>query len=226
MQISDDLNRAARFLQGNPDDLNARRAVSLELSRCQFAWDGVVESDLLGPKETSAIHAARDAAFASLRGKPEIVAIVAATEDLGIGLEGGMPWDHRLDLKRFRRLTEDHTVIMGRKTYTSIGRPLPRRRNIVLTRSSREIDGVITAVSAAEAIAVAAAAGASQVFIIGGSEIYGLFRDYTERLERTLIPGTPTCDTFFPYPPAAFGEKAVLRHADDLVFESWVRGGF
>ena len=212
---------AAELLAQQPANPERRRAVSELLTATQLFWDGT-DTSAFSSSICHEVYLARGIAFEALKGRPEIVAIVATTEDLGIGNKGGMPWNEPADLKRFRRLTEDHTIIMGRKTYESIGRPLPRRRTIILSRQFIDVDGTDTAHSAEEALQLAATAGESQVFVVGGSEIYRLFLDHTERLERTLIPGQHICDTFFPYPPAAFGERVASSMSGDLLFESWI----
>lgn len=213
---------AAESLAQQPANPERRRAVSALLAETQVFWDSADTSGF-GATICNEIHLARRIAFEALKGRPEIVAIAATTEDLGIGFQGGMPWHSPADMKRFRMLTESHTIIMGRKTYESIGRPLPRRRTIIMSRQFIDIDGTDTAHSAEAALQLAAAAGESQVFVVGGAEIYRLFLDHTERLERTVIPGQHQCDTFFPYPPAGFGERTVCRMTDgDLLFESWL----
>ena len=123
--------------------------------------------------------------------------IVAISENHVIGRQGNMPWRLPDDLKRFKALTTGHAVIMGRKTFDSIGRPLPNRINIVITRDRNcTIDGVIIAHSLDEAFQQAA--GNDEIFIIGGGEIYQQAIPLADRLYVTLVHTTVEGDTFFP----------------------------
>lgn len=97
--------------------------------------------------------------------------IVAVARNGVIGRDGGLPWHLPEDLKHFKRTTSGHAIVMGRKTYESIGRPLPKRRNIVVTRSGGHFDGCETATSLEEAIAVARQTDECP-FIIGGASLY------------------------------------------------------
>jgi len=97
--------------------------------------------------------------------------IVAMTKDRVIGLPNALPWHISEDLRRFKKITDGQTVIMGRNTYGSIGRPLPNRHNIVLSNKDEEIDGAEVCGSLEEGLRVAKATG-KQVFIIGGACVY------------------------------------------------------
>jgi dihydrofolate reductase len=123
-----------------------------------------------------------------------IIAAVAAANVIGRG--GKLPWRIPADLAYFKRLTMGHGIIMGRKTFQAIGKPLPGRRNIVMTRDPEfHAPGCITARTVPEAMA---AAGPGEVFVIGGAEIYSLFMPSTERLYITHIDVDVTGDEFFP----------------------------
>jgi dihydrofolate reductase len=123
--------------------------------------------------------------------------IVAAAENNVIGREGELPWRLSDDLKRFKAITMGKPVIMGRKTWESIGRPLPGRHNIVITRQPGfAAQGCQVVASTDEA--VAAAAGADEVMIIGGSEIYALFLPRAERVYLTRVHTAIDGDAFFP----------------------------
>ena len=123
--------------------------------------------------------------------------IVAISENSVIGLHGNMPWRLPDDLKRFKALTTGHAVIMGRKTFDSIGRPLPNRINIVITRDPQcAIEGVTVAHSLDEAFQQAA--GLDEIFIIGGGEVYQRAINLADRMYVTLIHATFDGDTFFP----------------------------
>lgn len=127
--------------------------------------------------------------------------IVAMDENGGIGYENRLPWRLSTDLKRFKRLTMGHHLIMGRKTYESIGRVLPGRRMVVMTRRSEmEVEGVDVVSSLAEAINLAHSRGDDEAFIGGGSEIYELALPHTDRIYLTRVhadANVPT-DVFFP----------------------------
>lgn len=122
--------------------------------------------------------------------------IVATDAQNGIGLGNTLPWRLPEDLAHFKRTTSGHPIIMGRKTFDSIGRPLPNRRNIVITRNRDwQHDGVESAGSLADAIALAPQQTA---FVIGGAEIYAQALPLADRLIVTAIDKTFTCDAFFP----------------------------
>lgn len=142
---------------------------------------------------------------------PEIVLVVAAADNGVIGHEGKMPWHLPADLRHFKRLTVGKPVIMGRKTFASIGRPLPGRHNIVLTRSPGwTAEGVTVAANLAEAIAAAGLnpkARADQIMVIGGAEVYALARPIATRIELTRIHATPEGDTFFEAPEPRYWQQ-------------------
>ncbi|MCC6580609.1 MAG: dihydrofolate reductase [Phycisphaeraceae bacterium] len=123
--------------------------------------------------------------------------IVAAGENGVIGCEGRLPWHLSEDLKRFRRLTTGHAVIMGRRTYESIGKPLPQRRNIILSRSpDYHAEGVEVVATFDAAMTLCAAD--DEAFIIGGAEIYRLALPHVERLYLTRVHQSPDGDAFLP----------------------------
>ena len=114
-----------------------------------------------------------------------------------IGRDSAMPWHLSEDLKRFKALTMGHPVVMGRKTFASIGVPLPGRDNIVVTRASDFAPhGCRVAHSFEDALA--AAAGADEVFVIGGGEIYALALPLADRLELTEVDADIDGDARFP----------------------------
>lgn len=130
-----------------------------------------------------------------------IISIIAAMASNGaIGRDGGLPWHLPADLRRFRELTTGHTVIMGRKTFESIGRPLPERVNIVITRQAGFGEpGVTVAGSLEEALSMAS--GEGEVFICGGGEIYLQALPLADRIYLTLIDRPFDGDAFFPEIP-------------------------
>lgn len=122
--------------------------------------------------------------------------IVATDAERGIGINNTLPWRLPEDLAHFKRTTSGHPIIMGRKTFDSIGRPLPNRRNIVVTRDPDwHHDGVEAVLSLQ---AAAALAGDAEAFVIGGAQIYAEALASAERLIVTEIGKTFGCDTFFP----------------------------
>jgi len=134
--------------------------------------------------------------------------VVAMTPDRVIGLDGDMPWHIPEDLRHFRRVTIGHAIIMGRKTHESIGRPLPKRRNIVITRSrDRAFDGCDVAHSLDEAIALARAGGDDEPRVVGGGAIYAMALPLATKLFLTEVDLDVAGDTFFPvYDPDAWRE--------------------
>nr|AIA11731.1 Dihydrofolate reductase [uncultured bacterium] len=160
--------------------------------------------------------------------KAKISLIVAMAENRVIGKENGMPWHIPGELPRFKRITTGHPIIMGRKTYESIGRPLPNRVNIVITRDAGfKVDGVVVVHSLEEALEVAKKAelltphpsplpinGAreqlGEVFIIGGGEIFKQAMPIADKLYLTLIHKNIEGDTHFPKYEKIFS-KEVFR---------------
>lgn len=123
--------------------------------------------------------------------------VVAASENNVIGREGELPWRLSDDLKHFKAITMGKPIVMGRKTWESIGRPLPGRQNIVVTRQSGFAAAGCAVVASVDE-AIAAADDAPEIMIIGGSEIYALFMPCAERLYLTRVHATVDGDAFFP----------------------------
>lgn len=122
-----------------------------------------------------------------------IIAVIGKHRELG--KDNHLLWNIPSDLKRFRDITRGHPVIMGRKTFESIGHPLPDRKNIVISRHG-EIPGVTVVHSLEEAIKVA---GEGEIFVIGGASIYALAIEKANRLYLTLVDqSAPDADAFFP----------------------------
>ncbi|MGF1629708.1 MAG: dihydrofolate reductase [Kiloniellaceae bacterium] len=145
------------------------------------------------------------------RGVP--IALILARADNGvIGRDGGLPWHLSGDLKFFKAQTLGKPVVMGRKTYQSIGKPLPGRPNLVITRDAAfRPEGVEifadVAGALARAQALAAASGATEVMVIGGGQIYELTLPLARRIYLTEVHASPAGDTIFPpLDPAAWRE--------------------
>ncbi|MCH5334837.1 MAG: dihydrofolate reductase [Alistipes sp.] len=122
--------------------------------------------------------------------------IVAVASNGVIGDNNGLLWHIGEDMRYFKRVTSGHPVVMGRKTYESLGRPLPGRDNVVITRSDIEIEGCRVAHSLAEAVAPFAAD--AEVFIIGGAQIYAEALPVADRLYITRVGREYKGDTSFP----------------------------
>ncbi len=155
-----------------------------------------------------------------------ISAIAAISEkDRGLGKGNDLIWKIPDDLKRFRALTSNHPIIMGRKTYESIGRPLPNRLNIVVTRNpDYQAQGILVCGSLEAALEKAKkAAGAEEIFIIGGGELYKEALPVTDRLYLTLIKANAEADVFFPEYEKEFTKEIFREEGNfgDLKY-SWV----
>ena len=139
---------------------------------------------------------------------PHISIIVAHSKNMAIGKANSLPWRLPDDLKRFKKLTTGHPIIMGRKTYQSINRPLPDRTNIVVTRDmGLEIPGCVVVHSAAEAIKKAQEVDREEIFIIGGAEIYKETLPLADRLYVTVVDMYVDGDAFFPEYSNKFSKK-------------------
>lgn len=126
------------------------------------------------------------------------ISLVAAVAENGvIGRAGTMPWHLPADLVHFRRVTLGKSVVMGRHTYEAIGRPLPGRRNIVVTRNPDWFRKGVTRVEGIEA-ALAACAGEAEVMVIGGGEIYQAFLPRAQQIYLTRVQARPRGDVRFP----------------------------
>ncbi len=122
--------------------------------------------------------------------------IVAIARDGVIGNNNSLLWHITEDMRYFRAVTSGHAVVMGRKTYDSIGRPLPKRRNVVITRQDISIEGCEVAHSLEEALAMHS--GEEEIFIIGGAEIYSLAMPLANRFYLTRVDASYSGDTHFP----------------------------
>lgn len=164
-------------------------------------------------------------------GTPAIVFVVAVAENGVIGLDNGIPWRLKSDMLRFKAITMGKPVVMGRKTFESLRRPLPGRTNIVVTRNaSFQAPGAVASTSFARAreIAVGDAErrGAREIAVIGGAEIYKQWIGIADRLEITEVHAQPNGDTYFTViDPAVWKEISRVRHAasgDDSTDFSYV----
>jgi dihydrofolate reductase len=132
------------------------------------------------------------------------VSLIAAMDRTrGIGIENRLPWRLSADLRRFRELTMGHHIIVGRKTFESIGRALPGRRTIIVTRNENyrapdDPENLSIVHSVEEAIDLASERGETEVFVCGGAEIYAQTLGLADRLYLTFVETEADADTFFP----------------------------
>ncbi len=129
-----------------------------------------------------------------------VTRVAAVARNGVIGADGGIPWHLPDDQRRFKELTVGHVLVMGRLTYESIGRPLPGRTTVVVTRTagwSAADDGVLVAPGVAEALALAATVD-DEVFVVGGSRVYEEALPLADRLELTWVDAEPEGDARFP----------------------------
>jgi dihydrofolate reductase len=147
----------------------------------------------------------------------EIVFVVAIAENGVIGAGNAIPWRLKSDMARFKALTIGKPVIMGRKTFESLRRPLPNRTNIVITRDAAyRAAGAIVTTSAADAGAIALGdalrRSVAEIAVIGGAEIYRQWLDRADRLEITEVHARPDGDTHFDIDRAEWDEVGRIRH--------------
>ncbi|MBR0963225.1 dihydrofolate reductase [Bradyrhizobium diazoefficiens] len=147
----------------------------------------------------------------------DIVFVVAIAENGVIGAGNAIPWRLKSDMARFKALTIGKPVIMGRKTFESLRRPLPNRTNIVITRDAAyRAAGAIVTTSAADAGAIALGdalrRSVAEIAVIGGAEIYRQWLDRADRLEITEVHARPDGDTHFDIDRAEWDEVGRIRH--------------
>jgi dihydrofolate reductase len=153
------------------------------------------------------------------KNNPEIVFVVAVAENGVIGRDNALPWRLKSDLQRLKKMTIGKPVVMGRKTFASIGRPLPDRTNIVVTRDrSFKADGIVVAASLDEARTLAAEdalrRNVTEIMVLGGAEIFKQWMGFADRLEVTEVHDKPEGDTRLELVDAAnWQEVARERHA-------------
>lgn len=150
----------------------------------------------------------------------QLTAIVAMTPERVIGRDGTLPWHLPEDLAFFKRTTSGHPIVMGRKTYESIGRPLPKRRNIVLTRDVGWSAPGVEVIHRPEDLAGLPGLD-GRVFIIGGAEIYAAFMD---RLDDLLVSHVKEChpgDTFFPVFEDRFSVSEEIEAHETFSVRRW-----
>ncbi len=151
-----------------------------------------------------------------------IIIIAAMTQSLVIGKNNDLPWSIPEDLKNFKRLTSGHPIIMGRSTYESIGRPLPNRTNIVLSKTMKPQEGIIVCSSLKEAIKTAQAHDET-VFIIGGATVYTQALPVADKLCISWVKKDYDGDTYFPEVDWDLFKKTLAKEYTDFVYEEFER---
>ena len=141
--------------------------------------------------------------------------IACISQDRGLGNQGQLLWSFPEDMQFFKQTTTGHPVVMGSKTFQSIGRPLPGRENIVLSR--REIDAGVKVFHNKAALDEYLERIESEKFIIGGASLYDMYLDEAEILYLTEVNGTKPADTFFPeFDQAKYRRKVLKTYRNDL----------
>ena len=159
-----------------------------------------------------------------------ISAIVAISKNNVIGRDGHLPWHLSADLKRFKAITTGHSIILGRKNYDDIGRPLPNRKNYVLTRNvAFKAPGCVVCNSLAQAIESAQTAGENECFIIGGAAVYREAMPLVKKMYVTRVLADVDGDVHFPEWGEGWRKVSEERFEADekndfpTVFEVWER---
>jgi dihydrofolate reductase len=161
----------------------------------------------------------------------EIVLVAAVADNGVIGADSAIPWRQKSDMQRLKAITMNKPVVMGRKTFASVKRPLPGRTNIVVTRDPTfDSPGIVVATSFEAALALANAdasqRGATEIAVLGGAEVYAHFLRLADRLEITEVHASPKGDTHFPAIDSVIWEEvARVRHdagPDDSAAFSYV----
>ena len=128
----------------------------------------------------------------------KISAIAIVGKDGGIGKNGALLWRLPSDLQYFKKVTVGHPIIMGRKTYKSIGRVLPERTNIVLTSGKLNNNKIHVAKDPQTALEIAQKTGTDEIFIIGGAQIYATYMQSVDKLYLSVVDAQKDADVFFP----------------------------
>ena len=144
-----------------------------------------------------------------------LISIIAAMgRNHAIGYKNTLPWRLPTDLQRFKQLTLGHHILMGRKTFESIGRPLPGRTSIIITRQKDfQVKGCLITHSLDAAIELAKSRGEQEAFIIGGGEIYAQALSKADQMYLTMVEAEPEADAFFP----EFDENLWENSAEEIV---------
>ncbi len=154
----------------------------------------------------------------------KIILIAVHNQKNVIGRNGAVPWHLPEDLKRFKALTTGHTVLMGRKTFESIGKPLPDRRNIIISHRTNRIEGIEIFSSIKDALS--SCLSSENVFVIGGGEIFRQTLSIADELKMTVVDNVEDGDTYFPEYQHLIGKEFNLFSEEErerFVFRDFVR---
>ena len=154
------------------------------------------------------------------------ILIAALSENRVIGRDNAIPWHYPADLRHFRRVTRGHAVVAGRKTYETFQtRPLPQRRNFVLTRNPAYAvaEGVVVCASLAEALQRARSIGSAKLFVLGGAQVYEQALPLADEMILTHLPIKVEGDAYFPEWDESEWEAVERRCEDELVFATYRR---
>ena len=159
--------------------------------------------------------------------------VVAAGKNNAIGLQGKIPWNLPNDLKHFKNVTWGMPVIMGRKTFDSLGKPLAGRKNIVITRQAAwEAEGTVVVKTMDDALFLVKEADVKEAMVIGGGEIFKMVFEKAGRIYLTRVDAEPEADAFFPvidpkqwYLVSQKNYEADEKHAYNYSFQIWERIG-
>ena len=174
----------------------ARRGGKQIGSRAGARREGAVSGQRVGKKEAAAPVGNEAGAPGTHR---SVNMIVARSQNGAIGQSGRIPWRLRDDMRFFREMTTGNTVVMGRKTFESIGRPWPERRNVVVTRDKQfQPDGVDVVHSPEGALALPLGPDDGEIFVIGGQQIYEALLPHTDVVYLTQVDAVVDGDAFFP----------------------------
>jgi dihydrofolate reductase len=138
-----------------------------------------------------------------------------------IGKDGKIPWHIPEELQWFKEVTTGHVIVMGRKTFASIGKPLPRRVNVVLTRQALNIPGVITVPD----LGSLPEYPRQKIFLIGGAQVYEAYLSQCSELLLTIVQQQVDGDAFFPSFEDQFTEAGVIRENDRFLVKRFIRHG-
>lgn len=155
--------------------------------------------------------------------QPRLIAIVAMAANRVIGRNGTLPWHYPEDLKFFKRTTLGHPILMGRTTFESIGRPLPGRQNIVLSRTMEPREGLTVIRDVADLASVTG--DTETVFVIGGAQVYAELLPHCDGLYLTLVKKAYEGDSILPSFEEGFVLKEILETTDDLEFRYYEKQG-
>ena len=153
---------------------------------------------------------------------PRFTGVVAMDAERAIGLRGGIPWRLPEDMRLFKRLTMGHPILMGRKTWESLGRPLPGRQNIVLTRDATyRAEGALVVHDVADL--ELQELQDEEVMVIGGAQVYALLLPYMQKLCVSEVQGEHEADTWFPEFRHFFAERQVIAQYEGFTFVEYRR---